>query len=247
MDLPARVEAFIAPSRFLRDKFIEFDWPPGRLVHCRNFLEGHLLSGRRANAASQDRDSFGLYLGQLEPWKGLGTLLEACTRHRELRLGIAGRGGQEDELRALVRDRGLGKIDFLGFLSGQELHAAIDAAGFVVVPSECYENCPYSVMEAMARGKPVLASRIGGLPELVLDGETGLLFDPGDEEALAGRMKLLASDAGLRERLGARAAEFAREELCPERHYERIMEIYSRPGRMGQEAHGPASGSPGAG
>lgn len=97
----------------------------------------------------------------------------------------------------------------------------------VVLPSEWYENGPYSVMEALAAGKPVLGSRIGGIPELVKDGQTGFTFEAGSAEALAGAVeKLLALPAGEYEALCAGAVEFAREKFGAEGYRDKLLELY---------------------
>ena len=96
------------------------------------------------------------------------------------RLLVAGDGPMRSGL------AGAAGVEHLGFLEGDALRGALARAGFVVVPSQWRENCSMSVLEAMAMGKPVIASRMGGLPELVEHEVTGLLFEPGDAHELAG-------------------------------------------------------------
>ena len=102
------------------------------------------------------------------------------------------------------------------------------ASTFVVVPSECYENSPLTVYEAFALGKPVIGSAIGGIPELVLEGETGLLFPAGDRDALADRLRRLWTDRAGAAEMGRAARARVESEYGPEKHYEEIMGIYSR-------------------
>ncbi len=96
----------------------------------------------------------------------------------------------------------------------------------VVIPSQWYENYPRSVIEAFALGKPVIGSRIGGIPELVRDGETGLTFEPGNAEDLRAKVKLLISNPDMVSEMGRTARRFVEEKLNPEIHYQGLMKIY---------------------
>ena len=107
---------------------------------------------------------------------------------RRFRL-YSGKGPLEDEVAALPN------VENRGFLSGTELYQTIAEASFVVFPSECYENCPFSVMEAQLHKTPVIASKIGGIPELLQDGKTGELFPVGDSSALQKRIEELWKDS----------------------------------------------------
>ena len=102
----------------------------------------------------------------------------------------------------------------------------IDGAAVVVVPSEWYENCPMSVLEAMAYGKPVVGSRMGGIPELVVDGVTGLLFEAGNTYSLQAQMNRLMGEPELRRRLGAQARQRVESEFSLSRHNTCLMDIY---------------------
>ena len=121
---------------------------------------------------------------------------------------------------------GNGRVEFTGFLSGEDFEKTVAGARFIVLPSRWYENLPFSIMEAMAAGKPVVATDIGGIPEMVDDGETGLLFPVGDEEALRGCLARMNSDAEIRREMGRRGREKAEQLYGRDRHYESIMEVY---------------------
>jgi glycosyltransferase involved in cell wall biosynthesis len=105
---------------------------------------------------------------------------------------------------------------------------------FMVLPSECYENNPISVLEAFASGKPVIGARTGGIPELVKDGETGLTFEPGDPADLAAKIDHLAGRPEAAAAMGRNARSLVERDFCPEVHYKRLMQIYAQamePGR----------------
>jgi glycosyltransferase involved in cell wall biosynthesis len=115
---------------------------------------------------------------------------------------------------------------FVGQLSGQALTDMISEASAIVVPSEWYENCPMSVLEAMAYGKAVVASRIGGIPELVVDGETGVLFEPGDAYELRSRISRLMDDPSLRARMGAAGRVRVEKQFSVDKHNANLLETY---------------------
>ena len=167
---------------------------------------------------------YALYFGRLSREKGVETLLKA---HREVAgeipLKIVGTGPIEAELKAKYP-----KAEFLGYRAGEELKSLVARASFVLVPSEWYENCPMTVLEAMALGKPIIASRMGGLPELVEDGKTGLLFGAGNVEELKERMLYLWKDRELRYEMGRAARKKAEQEFSLERHCEELLRIYRR-------------------
>jgi glycosyltransferase involved in cell wall biosynthesis len=217
----ANVDLFLVPSRFYQQKLVEWGFDAQRFEHVPNFIDATALTPQFAPGSRF------VYFGRLSPEKGLPTLLAAA---REARVGVdlVGTGPQEAELRALAADD---DVRFLGFLSGDALHAAIGAARAVVVPSEWYENAPLTVLEAAALGKPLIVSDIGGLPELVTDGETGWIFTPGAAAELAARLRAVAdmSNAELTA-MGRTARARVAREFSPQRYLSDIRSVYARLG-----------------
>lgn len=157
----------------------------------------------------------------------MGTLLRALARSAPHPFHVLGDGESRAELERLAGELDLrGRVVFRGFVQGEELEREFAGARYAVVPSECYENLPYAVLELMARGIPVAASNLGGIPELVRDGETGLLFPAGDADALAERINRLRADPELRCRLGSRAREFVLDRADAERHLREMLDLY---------------------
>ena len=189
--LQRRVDAFIAPSDFLRDKFIEFGWSPDKLVHMANFTNLPL-----ATEVVMPGERRVLFAGQLLRTKGVMTLLEAVRHMPGIRLDVAGEGPARDEIEALISrpDWQGGEVHVHGRVGKDVLNALIDAARVVVVPSEWYENSPYSVIEAFAHARPVVATRIGGLPELVVDGVNGITVEPGCPDEIAAAISRLIDE-----------------------------------------------------
>jgi glycosyltransferase involved in cell wall biosynthesis len=168
-------------------------------------------------------------VGRLIPIKGhlvlLRALAQARTRVPGVTLHVAGRGPLEPALKAYARELGLDDaVRFLGFVSPVE--RAFEDAAIVVVPS-LGEGFGMVALEAMERGRPVIASAVGGLPEIVADGETGLVVPSGDAEALAEAMVSLASNLGRAAAMGVAGRERALAEFTPERCAERIEKLYA--------------------
>lgn len=211
-----KVDAVIAPSRFVHRAATRSRFPSERVHVIPNGVETARI------APSSTDDGYALFLGRLSPEKGIVTLLDAHTAVRgRVPLRVAGTGPLEQRLRESYP-----YAEFVGHVSGAALEETLRRAAFLVVPSEWYENCPLAVLEAMAHGKAVLASKIGGIPELVLHGETGLLFPPGDREALARGLETLMGDVELRRRYGGAARRRAERHFSMERHIESLLGLY---------------------
>ena len=225
LDYDRHIGLYISPSAFLREKFIEYGYSPDRIIHLPNFMDVDQFTPH------YEYSDYMLFLGRLERSKGLGTLIEAFARMKEegssLRLKIAGTGNMERALSFAISRRDLANIDMLGLLQGDALMEAIRNAMAIVVPSEWYENYPFSILEAMAFGKPVIASRIGGIPEQVEDGITGYLFEPFSASNLAEKIKLLSMQSKEEiTRMGMAAREKVERVNSPDSYLRSIMKIY---------------------
>jgi glycosyltransferase involved in cell wall biosynthesis len=216
------VDLFLAPSEFLRKKMIAHGLAPERILSLPNFVDAARIAPARGPG-----EHF-LYAGRLERLKGVLTLARAARAVRGLPLFLAGDGTARAELEALVRTEGLSHVRLLGHQDSAALERLIRAARCVVVPSEWLENLPLAVLEAMACARAVIGARIGGIPELVVDGETGFLVPPGDEAALAERLRWAAEHGAECERLGQRARARVEAEFSAEAHYPRLMDAYRR-------------------
>ncbi len=218
------VDKYIAPSRFMRQKMMEFGLDGGRIVHVPNFLN---LEDYEPSASF---DNYFVYSGRLEEVKGVATLLEAVGNSRvapRFELRIAGDGEQRAALEAHPRANGSNHVRFLGWLSPREVGSLLRGAMFSVMPSQWYENAPLSIYEAYAYGKPVVASRIGGIPELVEEGRTGLLFQPGDPHELQRKIDYLLTHPAQVTEMGKNARKLAEKAYGPDRHYQLLMKVYA--------------------
>jgi glycosyltransferase involved in cell wall biosynthesis len=221
MNIAGMVDRFISPSKFLLEKFIQFGWDKSKMIHLPYFLTSDKFISEKTSG-----DSYALYMGRLESYKGVKTLLNAARHASEVRVKIVGEGSQKDSFVSMAKELKIENVEFTGYLSGNALNDVLHNSRYVVVPSEWYENYPYAVMEAMAAGKPVIASRIGGLPEMIEDGVTGFLFEPGNSADLAERMQKLMNDGEMRKWMGLAAKRKALERYNQDHHYRHIMDVY---------------------
>jgi glycosyltransferase involved in cell wall biosynthesis len=217
MGLYKKISRFIAPSLFLKSKVSTLDWVGDRIVHLPYFIPP-------GPDFTSDNRGYVLFAGRISREKGVGTVLAGAAKLKNVRFLLAGEGLLFEEFRAEAA--GLDNVEFPGYVAGQDLEDLLRGAGCVVVPSISYENLPLSILEAFARGKPVVGSRLGGIPELVKDGVTGYLFEAGDPDSLASAVERTMADERGRRRLGEQARELVKKEYSPDSHYERIMAIY---------------------
>lgn len=216
------VEYFIVPSKFMRNKFIEFGFPGEKLVYIPNFVTSQCGQIECGNG------SYLLYFGKLLRTKGLLTLFKAVSEIPDANLLVAGPGDMKDELEKYVKENKIGNIKFLGHLEKEELHKVLKQASFVIIPSECYENAPLAVLEAFAYGKPVIGANIGGIPEMVIDGETGMLFEPGNFNDLKEKIGFCISHRKMISEMGKKAREKIQKSFNAELHYQRLIEVYTK-------------------
>ena len=167
----------VVPSRFFMEKFIEWGWPRDKFVHIPNYVDA-----TRFSPNFEPGDYF-LFFGRLAPEKGVATLLRAA-KQAGMKLKLAGTGPDEQMLRALNAEL-QGDVEFLGYQSGESLHNLIRGSRAVVLPSEWYENAPMSILESYAFGKPVIGANIGGIPEMIEEGQTGWTFESRNVDELA--------------------------------------------------------------
>ena len=203
---------YIALNEFCRGKFIEGGLPAERVLVRPNFVDF---------AVPQPAPREGLlFVGRLSIEKGVATLAEAMALLSDARLRVAGDGPEAGLL------DGMASVAKLGSLPGEAVRQEMSHAAVLVVPSIWYENFPRTLVEAFACGLPVIASRIGALAELVRDGETGLLFEPGNPRDLADKMAWALAHPELTAAMGRNARAQYETEFSAEVNYRRLMEIY---------------------
>jgi len=213
------VTLFITPTRFLRQRLVMAGLPAGRIVVIPN-----MTSMSPSPDAGRGCGEYVAYAGRISEEKGLDTLVAASRELSHVPVRIAG----DWSAMPWLREKAPENVSFAGFLGKDEMSDFYGRARLLVLPSTCFEVFPLVLAEAMAHGLPAVASRIGGLPEIVEDGVTGLLFRPGDAGDLAAKIRLLWEDANLCRRMGAAARDTAAREYSGEVHFVRVMKAYGQ-------------------
>jgi len=215
-----KVDQFIAPSKFLADKYAEWGFNyPMKVVH--NSLE---LKAFEPEFIPGD---YIVYFGRLSREKGVKTLCQAVRKMPNVKLKIIGTGPEKEHLKDYLKQKQARNIEMLGQLSGEELFSTVRQARFVVVPSQWYENYPMIVIEAMALGKPILASKLGGLTEIVTENYNGWFFEAGKIRNLREKISRVYDNGPLIEQFGRNARRTVEQKNSSEEYYKQIMEIYS--------------------
>jgi glycosyltransferase involved in cell wall biosynthesis len=213
------IRYFICPSMFSLTKHAEHGIPRDRLLHIRNFVNFAI------HKPEYEDGKYALFVGRLSKEKGILTFLNAV-KHLDVPVRVVGDGPLKVEYEGFVRDHRMNNVTFEGYKAGDDLKRLYENATFLVMPSEWYENAPMTILEAYAYGKPVVGSRIGGIPEMIDHGRTGMLFAMGDASRLAECIRNLWSDKSLCQQMGHAARNKVEREFSSEVHYEHLMEVY---------------------
>lgn len=213
------VDRIIAPSRFVQALLEEYGIDKKKIVHVPHFIDASAWTPTEGG-------EYALFVGRLSEEKGVESLIRAAAKRKDVPVRIVGTGPEESRLKTLAKELGAANVAFVGFKTGDDLRKEYARARFVVVPSVWYEVFGLIVLEAYAAGKPVLASQIGGLAELVKDGETGIQSSAGDVDDLASKLGALWDAPNDCIELGRLARAWVQQEFTPDLHYDRILAVY---------------------
>ncbi len=221
MDSYGKIDLFISPSQFLKDKFKEFDFK-GEIRYIPNPLLGSFCQFE----AKDDANGPLVYYGRLSKEKGIDVAIRAIQNLPGEKIQIIGDGPEKDNLMKLVRELKLTpRVEFLGFKSGEALKEILNKAKAIIIPSVWYENMPYTIAEALCLRKIVIASNIGGIPDLIIDGQNGFLFEAGNAKVLAEKIKMLNEiDVKKIKTEAARSVE----RFSAENYYTQVMTLYEK-------------------
>ncbi|MCP5462715.1 MAG: glycosyltransferase family 4 protein [bacterium] len=217
------VDYFVCPSRFMYESMRDAGYEEKKLRVINSFLapEGY--------EPYYENDGYILYFGRIAHEKGLDCLIDALgALDAPPPLYLVGEPSESDyleSLKARIAALGVSHVTFFGFKSGAELKKIIRGAKFVVVPSICADNSPMSTIEAMALGKPVIASRVGGIPDQVTD-ECGILFEAGNAKELGKMIDALWNNDTEVARMGRNARRAFELKFSPEAHFEQLNELF---------------------
>jgi len=220
------VDLFIAPSQFMKDVCIRFGIAENKIKVIYNFIDVTALTNDNL-ANKKEEPEYILYFGRLSQEKGIGILLDALAKvNGVINLKIVGAGLERKNLELRIKNLELSdRVEIVGPKYGDELKQIIIRAKAVIMPSLWPENMPYSILEALALGKIVIASRTGGLPEIIQDGCNGLLFNSGDSIDLAKKIDLVLANNQLAKNI-ENNAKLSLNKFNSQAHYWKISEIY---------------------
>jgi len=175
---------------------------------------------------SKNRGKYFLFFGRLSKEKGFSTLIEAW-KNANINQELWIVGSTEASLNNELKVENTENIRFLGYKKGEELFSIISNSSFVIVPSEWYENNPLTIIESYSYGKPVIGSKVGGIPELIMDNETGYKFEMKNTQQLTDLIIKASSISNEEyEQMSKNARSFAQDNFSPEKHYKKLIGIY---------------------
>lgn len=212
------IDTIICCSKFMKSKLDESKVLQGRTIALHNFIDAATVA-KEDIATKYMSDKYCLYFGRFSEEKGIGTLIKACEALPEVRFIFAGTGPMEAELNAV------NNIENVGFQTGEKLETLIRQASFTIYPSEWYENCPFSVMESQMYGTPVIGAAIGGIPELIQNHKTGILFESGNVEELVGCIRELWNEEAKVSEMAENCAQVQFDTV--DQYYNKLMKIYN--------------------
>lgn len=216
-----KIDYIITPSEFYKTKFIEDGINPNKIQAIHNSIEMNDYNVETQN------DGYALYFGRLSKEKGILNLINAFAKCDKGNLYIAGEGPEKENIEKIIKENNLeDRVELLGFLNKEQMTDVTRKCKFVVVPSIWYENCPYSVLETLAIGKPIIGSNMGGIPELVIDNENGFIYNTVDE--LTEKMNLLFENEDLVKQFSKRSKDLAKQNYDREVYYNKLKQIYDK-------------------
>ncbi len=210
----SKVDYYICPSKFMENKLNTNKVYHGKTETIHNFID---IVGEKKKVS---KDDYVLYFGRLSEEKGLERFIESCKRLPHIKFIIAGTGPMEELC------KNIDNVEFVGFKSGEELDDLISKALFSVYPSIWYENCPLSILESQSLGTPVIASNLGGIPELVEDGETGVILSEVTVDELTKQINDLYNNKELLKEMSNNCLDKREKMISLQDYCEKTMRIY---------------------
>ena len=217
------VDAFITPSEFLKNKLVANGFQKDKITCIPTFTSS------RSTIDEPIVGDYGLYFGRVTEEKGVETVVKAYEKLPDKHVKIMGDDTTEEaaRLKKYIAERGIKNIEFLGFKSGIDLENVIKNSCFTMIPSIWYDNLPNTALESFQYYKPVIASNMGSLPELVVDGVNGYLFDPYNPDELVEKIKLL-DDEELVVEMGMNSRKRLDDRFAPKTHYNSLLHIFEK-------------------
>ena len=207
----------------MRNLAINSDINPDKLIVLNSFIKESFLN---ISPQYNDKDYF-LYIGRLSKEKGIDYLIRAISKFPEIKLHIVGKGPEEKNLIELSKKLNTSNVNFLGFLSDKEVEREYQNCIATILPCNWFETFGLTIVESYAYGKPVIASKIGAISELIENYSNGIVFQPENIDELASAINKLYKERALAVEMGKRNREKAVNLYSIEMHYKNLINIYN--------------------
>lgn len=217
-----KVDCIISPSEFNKNQLLKGKLKCNDITVIHNFVN-------ETKKTDYTLGDCAFYFGRLSKEKGILNLIEAINNIPGARLIIAGDGPERENIQAYIKEHKLeNRITLLGYLNQNDIRENIRKCRFVTVPSIWYENCPYSILETMEIGKPIIGSKIGGIPELIQDGINGFTYEHNDVTKLTNiLMKLFGNDETVKQ-FSKNSKQIFIQNYSAEAYYNKLMTVYNK-------------------
>ncbi|MDY5243188.1 MAG: glycosyltransferase [Eubacterium sp.] len=217
-----KVDCIISPSEFNKNQLLKGKLKCNDITVIHNFVN-------ETEKTDYTLGDCAFYFGRLSREKGILNLVEAINNIPGARLIIAGDGPERENIQAYIKEHKLeNRINLLGYLNQNDIRENIRKCRFVTVPSIWYENCPYSILETMEIGKPIIGSKIGGIPELIQDGINGFTYEHNDVTKLTNiLMKLFGNDETVKQ-FSKNSKQIFIQNYSAEAYYNKLMTVYNK-------------------
>lgn len=217
-----KIDYIITPSKFYKDKFIEFGVEKNKIQHITNFLNAQSIDYEKLS-----NQNYYLYFGRLSEEKGIMTLINAA-EETNINLKIVGTGPLKEEIEQYVQTKGLDSIEILGYKYGKDLYTIVGNAKCVILPSEWYENGPYSAIETLKLSRPLIGSDLAGIPELIENNLNGFIFEHSNKNSLIEKINKFESLSDLQIAEMQKVSHHIFENnYLDDMHYNKIINIYN--------------------
>ena len=217
-----KVDCIISPSEFNKNQLLKGKLKCNDITVIHNFVN-------ETEKTDYTLGDCAFYFGRLSREKGILNLVEAINNIPGARLMIAGDGPEKENIQAYIKEHKLeNRITLLGYLNQNDIRENIRKCRFVTVPSICFENCPYSVLEATEIGKPIIGSKIGGIPELVKDDVNGYTYAYDSIDSLTDKLKILFENDEKVNEFSNNSKKLYKENYSAEAYYNKLMTVYNK-------------------
>ena len=218
----SKIDFIITPSEFLKKQLIKGNLEYNKIETLHNFV---INSNEEKNC---NDNGYAFFFGRLSIEKGILNLLKAIKQLDNGRLIIAGDGPERENIKTFIKENNIeDRVKMVGYLKQEQIKEYIENSRFVVVPSIWYENCPYSILETMEIGKPIIGSKIGGIPELIDDKKNGYVYEYNNIDNLAEKMKILFDNNEVANQQSIMSRKLYEEKYNENFYYNKLLKIYT--------------------